>query len=218
MYTTNLRKVGGSVMLAIPPAVLDMLRPRPGVTVELVIDGGCLIRPAAAASALHARGVAGPMRSFGRAGAGKSRVARHCSGRWRTVVMERGDIYLVSLDPTRGHEQQGRRPVLVVSAGAFNRCRSWCRSRRAVISPARRVSPCHSPMQGRGPRACSVRSAPGARSRLSRRAAARNCTGGDRRRGAGQARTVILIEDCDRRSQDKQPSRTCLMRAVHGLM
>jgi mRNA-degrading endonuclease toxin of MazEF toxin-antitoxin module len=35
--------------------------------------------------------------------------------------MERGDIYLVSLDPTRGHEQQGRRPVLVVSPDAFNR-------------------------------------------------------------------------------------------------
>ena len=35
--------------------------------------------------------------------------------------MERGDIYLVSLDPTRGHEQQGRRPVLVVSPSPFNR-------------------------------------------------------------------------------------------------
>ena len=35
--------------------------------------------------------------------------------------MERGDIYLVSLDPTAGHEQQGRRPVLVVSPAAFNR-------------------------------------------------------------------------------------------------
>lgn len=35
--------------------------------------------------------------------------------------MERGDIYLVSLDPTSGHEQQGRRPVLVVSPAAFNR-------------------------------------------------------------------------------------------------
>jgi mRNA-degrading endonuclease toxin of MazEF toxin-antitoxin module len=35
--------------------------------------------------------------------------------------MDRGDIYLVSLDPTQGHEQQGRRPVLVVSPGAFNR-------------------------------------------------------------------------------------------------
>ena len=35
--------------------------------------------------------------------------------------MERGDIYLVSLDPTSGHEQQGTRPVLVVSPSAFNR-------------------------------------------------------------------------------------------------
>ena len=34
--------------------------------------------------------------------------------------MERGDIYMVSLDPTAGHEQQGHRPVLVVSPGAFN--------------------------------------------------------------------------------------------------
>ncbi|MFC4487889.1 type II toxin-antitoxin system PemK/MazF family toxin [Tepidiphilus baoligensis] len=35
--------------------------------------------------------------------------------------MERGDIYLVSLDPASGHEQQGMRPVLIVSPGAFNR-------------------------------------------------------------------------------------------------
>ena len=34
--------------------------------------------------------------------------------------MDRGDIYLVSLDPTQGHEQQGKRPVLVVSPDAFN--------------------------------------------------------------------------------------------------
>ena len=35
--------------------------------------------------------------------------------------MERGDIYLVCLGPTSGHEQQGTRPVLVVSPSAFNR-------------------------------------------------------------------------------------------------
>ncbi len=35
--------------------------------------------------------------------------------------MERGDIYLVALDPTSGHEQQGTRPVLIVSPSAFNR-------------------------------------------------------------------------------------------------
>ena len=34
--------------------------------------------------------------------------------------MERGDIYLVSLDPASGREQQGRRPVLVVTNSAFN--------------------------------------------------------------------------------------------------
>jgi len=35
--------------------------------------------------------------------------------------MKRGDIYLVSLNPTSGKEQQGTRPVLIVSATAFNR-------------------------------------------------------------------------------------------------
>ena len=34
--------------------------------------------------------------------------------------MNKGDIYLVSLDQTKGHEQRGNRPVLVVSATAFN--------------------------------------------------------------------------------------------------
>lgn len=34
--------------------------------------------------------------------------------------MERGDIWLVSLDPTAGHEQQGAQPVLIVSPASFN--------------------------------------------------------------------------------------------------
>ena len=34
--------------------------------------------------------------------------------------MKRGDIYLVSLDPTAGHEQHGSRPVVIVSATDFN--------------------------------------------------------------------------------------------------
>ncbi|MGC2165909.1 MAG: type II toxin-antitoxin system PemK/MazF family toxin [Gallionella sp.] len=34
--------------------------------------------------------------------------------------MNRGDIYLVSLDPTEGREQRGSRPVLVVSPREFN--------------------------------------------------------------------------------------------------
>jgi mRNA-degrading endonuclease toxin of MazEF toxin-antitoxin module len=35
--------------------------------------------------------------------------------------MKRGEIWLVSLDPMSGHEQKGRRPVLIVSQEAFNR-------------------------------------------------------------------------------------------------
>jgi mRNA interferase ChpB len=34
--------------------------------------------------------------------------------------MKRGDIYLVSLDPTAGREQRGLRPVLIVSPAEFN--------------------------------------------------------------------------------------------------
>jgi len=33
----------------------------------------------------------------------------------------RGEVWLADLDPTRGHEQAGRRPVLVVSDDIFNR-------------------------------------------------------------------------------------------------
>ncbi|SHI01345.1 type II toxin-antitoxin system PemK/MazF family toxin [Pollutimonas bauzanensis] len=35
--------------------------------------------------------------------------------------MNRGDIYLVDLNPASGNEQQGVRPVLIVSPAAFNR-------------------------------------------------------------------------------------------------
>ncbi|MDF7677066.1 type II toxin-antitoxin system PemK/MazF family toxin [Neisseriaceae bacterium ESL0693] len=34
--------------------------------------------------------------------------------------MKRGDIYLVDLEPTSGHEQRGHRPVLIVTTEAFN--------------------------------------------------------------------------------------------------
>lgn len=34
--------------------------------------------------------------------------------------MNRGDIYLVDLNPSHGHEQQGRRPVLIISPDSFN--------------------------------------------------------------------------------------------------
>lgn len=43
MYTTRLKKVGGSVMLAVPPAVLKTLGLQPDCEVGLTIDNGCLI-------------------------------------------------------------------------------------------------------------------------------------------------------------------------------
>lgn len=36
------------------------------------------------------------------------------------VAPSRGEIWLADLNPTRGHEQRGVRPVLVVSQDAFN--------------------------------------------------------------------------------------------------
>jgi antitoxin ChpS len=43
MHTTNLRKVGGSVMLAVPPAILDLLRLHAGATVGLAVEDGRLV-------------------------------------------------------------------------------------------------------------------------------------------------------------------------------
>jgi mRNA interferase MazF len=35
---------------------------------------------------------------------------------------QRGEVWLVSFDPTRGHEQAGARPAIVLSVDAFNSC------------------------------------------------------------------------------------------------
>jgi antitoxin ChpS len=43
MHTTNLRKVGGSVMLVVPPALLDLLQLRPGAKVGLAVRSGRLV-------------------------------------------------------------------------------------------------------------------------------------------------------------------------------
>jgi mRNA interferase ChpB len=37
------------------------------------------------------------------------------------VSLNRGDIYFADLEPTSGREQQGHRPVLIISPDAFNR-------------------------------------------------------------------------------------------------
>ncbi|QLA80405.1 antitoxin [Acidovorax sp. JMULE5] len=43
MHITNLRKIGDSVMLTIPPAFLDQLKLVAGASVEVTIDHGHLI-------------------------------------------------------------------------------------------------------------------------------------------------------------------------------
>ncbi len=43
MHKTNLRKVGGSVMLVIPPAILDQLNLKAGDSVGVAVDGERLV-------------------------------------------------------------------------------------------------------------------------------------------------------------------------------
>ena len=43
MHITNLRKVGGSVMLAVPPALLDILKLSEGSKVGIAVDNGRLV-------------------------------------------------------------------------------------------------------------------------------------------------------------------------------
>ena len=43
MYTSNLRRVGGSVMLAVPPAILEMLQMESGSSVSMAVESGRLI-------------------------------------------------------------------------------------------------------------------------------------------------------------------------------
>lgn len=43
MLTTKLRKVGGSVMMVVPPAILELLRLKADATVAIAVEGERLI-------------------------------------------------------------------------------------------------------------------------------------------------------------------------------
>ena len=43
MHTTSVRKVGGSVMMALPPALLELLQLKVGATVGLAVADGLLL-------------------------------------------------------------------------------------------------------------------------------------------------------------------------------
>ena len=103
MHTTRLKRVGGSVMLTVPPALLNALSLGTDNEVGMVIDNGRLIVEPYRYQLKNENGWM------------HRRLVR------RKSDMERGEIWLVSLDPTAGHEQQGTRPVLIVTPAAFNR-------------------------------------------------------------------------------------------------
>ena len=63
--------------------------------------------------------------------------------------MKRGDVYWADLTPRSGSEQQGRRPVIVVSHDGFNETPGW----RSVIVIPVSTSPSQS---GRGPTAIGL--------------------------------------------------------------
>jgi antitoxin ChpS len=46
LHTTKLHKIGGSLMLEVPPAILECLTLSEGTLVEMAVERGCLvIRP-----------------------------------------------------------------------------------------------------------------------------------------------------------------------------
>lgn len=48
-------------------------------------------------------------------------VSRSVKPDVQSIQPQRGDVWYAVLDPTKGHEQSGRRPVLILSADEFNR-------------------------------------------------------------------------------------------------
>lgn len=108
MHTTRLKRVGGSVMLTVPPALLNALSLGTDNEVGMVIDNGRLIvepyrRPQYSLAELLAQVI----RML------KYQLKNENGWMHRRLVrrksdMERGEIWLVSLDPTAGHEQQER--------------------------------------------------------------------------------------------------------------
>lgn len=53
----------------------------------------------------------------------------------RRYIPDRGDFVWITLNPTAGHEQAGRRPALVISPKSYNRKTGLC-----IVCPATRQS------------------------------------------------------------------------------
>jgi mRNA interferase MazF len=59
----------------------------------------------------------------------------------RAYVPRKGDFVVVNFDPQSGHEQQGRRPALVISNDLFNKHTGMCIA--CPITNSRRDFPFH---------------------------------------------------------------------------
>ncbi len=91
MYKTNLRKVGGSIMLAVPPAFLDQLHLQAGATVGLTVNHGCLVvNPSPRPRYTLAELLADSDYSRSATGCG-TRMGRCARCRWRTALMHMHD-------------------------------------------------------------------------------------------------------------------------------
>lgn len=110
MQTTTLRKVGGSIMLTVPSPLLAELRLSAGSMVALEIEGKTLIvkpsrRRYTAEELIAEYDASSPLTE-------EEREWLDEPPRWERADLMQGDIYLVSLDPTVGHEQRRARPCL----------------------------------------------------------------------------------------------------------
>ena len=98
--------------------ILDLLQLEVGATLGLAVDGERLIVDPKVKPRYTLRSCWTPLTipslSRLKSGSGLMRYpwAASCCESWR--------YYMVSLDPTHGHERRGRRPVLVISPTAFN--------------------------------------------------------------------------------------------------
>ncbi len=63
--------------------------------------------------------------------------------------MKRGEVYWAELQPRSGSEQQGRRPVIIVSSDGFNEVPNW---RSIIVIPVTTSSR----QAGRGPSAVPI--------------------------------------------------------------
>ncbi len=93
MHITKLRKIGGSVMLVVPPALLDTLQLETGAQVGITVEGGRLI-----------------VESRRRHHYPLEELLAQCNPRSPRTTEERE-----WLDPTERHKQKRQRPVLIVS-------------------------------------------------------------------------------------------------------